>query len=205
MAAFLRDAAISFSNTMSITTKTGDLGMTSLLFGRRVSKTDPRIGCNGAIDELNAQLGMARACLKETAGDPFITERLLATQKELINVMGEIAVLPEDRAQYLEKGYGIITAAMVEVLGNFIEDLEKNHHIEYHRWATPGDGMGSAALEVARTICRRAERAVIVLRETDSTLSVEIVQYLNRLSDLLWLWARWVETQEASSDSGAPA
>ena len=187
---------------MSITTKTGDLGMTSLLFGRRVSKTDPRIGCNGTLDELNAQIGMARACLKGTVGDPFITERLFAIQKELIVVMGEIAVAPEDREQHLKSDYGVATPAMVDALSAFIDDLEKNHRIEYHRWATPGDSLGSAALEVARTICRRAEREVLSLRETDATISGEIVRYLNRLSDLLWLWARWVETQEASPTPG---
>lgn len=179
--------------------------MTSLLFGRRVPKTDPRIGCNGTIDELNAQMGMARACLKGTVGDPFITERLFAIQKELIVVMGEIAVAPEDRERHLKSTYGVVTPAMVDALSALVDDLEKNHHIEYHRWATPGDGLGSAALEVARTICRRAEREVLCLRETDATISGEIARYLNRLSDLLWLWARWVETKEASPASGTAA
>jgi len=186
---------------MSIATQTGDLGETSLLYGRRVPKTDPRIGCNGTLDELNAALGMARACLKGGVGDPFVTEQLFAIQKELIIVMGEIAVLPEDRERHRASTYGVVTAARVDALTASVTDLETKHRIEFHRWATPGDSMGSAALEVARTVCRRAERAVLVLRESDATLSGEISRYLNRLADLLWLWARWVETQEASPSS----
>jgi len=187
---------------MSIATQTGDHGATSLLFGRRVPKTDPHIGCNGALDELNAQLGMARACLKGTVGDPFITEKIFAIQKELIVVMGEIAVAPEDRERHRNSDYGVVTPAMVDALTALVTDLETLHRIEFHRWATPGDSLGSAALEVARTTCRRAERAVLALRELDATLSGEIVRYLNRLADLLWLWARWVETQENKGGAG---
>lgn len=184
---------------MSIATKTGDEGMTSLLFGRRVPKTDPRIACNGSLDELNAELGMARAFLKGTVGDPTITQTIFETQKELITVMGEIAVLPEDREQHRNSSFGSIASAMVDKFTSLIDDLEKNNTIEYHRWATPGDSLASASLEVARTVCRRAERNVISLREIDPTLNSEIPRYLNRLSDLLWLWARWVETREAAS------
>lgn len=181
---------------MSISTKTGDHGSTSLLFGRRVPKTDIRIGCNGAVDELNAQLGMARAFLKGTVGDPFITERLFAIQKELIILMGEVATAPEDREKHRNSTYGSVTPEMVETLTAAVNDLEKNHRIEFHRWATPGDSLASAGLELARVICRRAERSIVGLREGDPELNEEIIRYLNRLSDLLWLWARWVETKE---------
>ena len=181
---------------MSIATKTGDQGSTSLLFGKRVSKTDERIACNGAVDELNAALGLARASLKGSLGDPFITERLMAIQKELIVLMGEIAVATEDRERHRNSTFGVVTPEKVDALSALVDDLENNHRIEFHRWATPGDSLGSATLEVARTVCRRAERHVVGLRESDETLSVEIARYLNRLSDLLWLWARWVETVE---------
>jgi len=177
---------------MSISTQTGDAGTTGLLYGKRVSKTDPRIACNGAIDELNAALGMARAHLK---GTPFITEPMTAIQKELVTLMGEIAVAPEDRQRHHEGKYGIVTAERVNALSALVEDLEKNHHIEFHRWATPGETLGSAALDVARTVARRAECLMVGLREADPSYNPEIVRYLNRLSDLLWLWARWVETQ----------
>jgi len=177
---------------MSISTQTGDQGDTGLLFGRRVPKTDPRIGCNGAVDELNAQLGMARAFLKGSAGDPMITDRMMAIQKELIVLMGEIAVIPEDR----ERPHGVVTPDMVEALTATVHEMESQHRIEFHRWATPGDSLASAGLEVARTVCRRAERAVAGLREIDPGFNGEIIRYLNRLSDLLWIWARWVETAE---------
>ena len=185
---------------MSISTQTGDQGTTGLLYGKRVSKTDPRIACNGAVDELNAALGMARAHLKGSGpGDPFVTERILAIQKELVTVMGEIAVAPEDRQRHREGAYGFVTPEMVDALSALVEDLEKNHPIEFHRWATPGETLGSAALDVARTVARRAECLAVGLREADPTYSPDPVRYLNRLSDLLWLWARWVETQSVKN------
>ena len=176
---------------MSIATKTGDDGTTAIMFGRRVSKTDPRVAANGAVDELNAALGTARA----TIADPFITEKILVIQRELVVLMGELAVLPEDRDRYVAGGFQFIEAAAVDRLTAHIDDLEKNHRITYEGWATPGATPGSAALDVARTVCRRAEREVVKLRETSVALNPEIVRYLNRLSDLCWLWARWTETR----------
>lgn len=175
----------------SIATKTGDDGTTALMFGRRVPKTDPRVAANGACDELNASLGMVRAFCPE----PLVTSAVLPIQKELVSLMGEIAVAPEDRARYLDSGYGLITEAMVDALTARIDDLEKNHHISYAGWATPGATPASAVLDVARTTCRRAERAVCACREAGFPVSGEIVRYLNRLSDLCWLWARFVETK----------
>ena len=137
---------------MSIATKTGDDGTTALLFGRRVAKTDPRIAANGAVDELNAALGMVRA----TVAEPFVTDAVLAIQKELVLLMGELAVLPEDRERYAAGGFHFVEKAMVDSLTARVDDLEKNHHISYHGWATPGATLGSAALDLARTVCRRA-------------------------------------------------
>jgi cob(I)alamin adenosyltransferase len=178
---------------MSIATKTGDDGTTALMYGRRVPKTDARIAVNGAIDELNAALGFVRA----TVGDPFVTDAVLAIQKELVTLMGELAVAPEDRERYAKGGYKFVEAAMVEALTAIIDDLEKNHRITYDGWATPGATLGSAALDLARTTCRRAERQIIALRETGAEVNAEIIRYLNRLSDLCWLWARWIETHHA--------
>lgn len=189
---------------MSIATKTGDNGCTSLLFGRRVSKTDFRIDCNGAVDELNASLGLARALLRGTAGDPFITASLFGIQKELVTLMGEIAVASADRDRHRQAGFGSITAERVEALTALIDDLEKNHRISFKRWATPGDTLGGAALDVARTVCRRAERLIVGLTDGDAGFNGEILRYLNRLSDLCWLWARWMETVENQSISQEP-
>ena len=176
---------------MSIATKTGDDGTTALMYGRRVPKTDVRIAANGAVDELNAALGVARAAL----ADGFVTEKILAIQKELVVLMGELAVLPEDRERFAKSGFQFAGTAMVDRLTAHVDDLEKNHRISYEGWATPGATPASAALDLARTVCRRAERAVLALGESGAPVNAEIVRYLNRLSDLCWLWARWVETR----------
>ena len=176
---------------MSIATKTGDDGTTALMFGRRVPKTDARVAAHGAVDELNAALGTVRA----TIADPFITEKVLVIQRELVLLMGELAVLPEDRDRYLAGGFQFLEAAAVDRLTLHIDDLEKGHRITYEGWATPGATPGSAALDVARTVCRRAEREVVALRESGAEVNPEIIRYLNRLSDLCWLWARWIETR----------
>lgn len=182
---------------MSIATKTGDDGTTALMYGRRVPKTDARIAANGAVDELNAALGTVRAAVE----DGRVTDAVLAIQRELVTLMGELAVLPEDRERYVAGGFQFVEAAMVERLTAIIDDLEKHHRISYRGWATPGATAGSAALDVARTVCRRAEREVVALAETGAAVNGEIIRYLNRLSDLCWLWARWVETQ-AAGDTG---
>ena len=176
---------------MSIATKTGDDGTTAIMYGRRVPKTDARIAANGAEDELNAALGVARSALT----DAVVTEKILAIQKELVVLMGELAVAPEDRERYTAGGFQFVDPGMVDRLTAHIDDLEKNHRISYDGWATPGATQASAALDMARTICRRAERAVVAL----DGVNPEIVRYLNRLSDLCWLWARWVETRATVS------
>jgi len=179
---------------MSIATKTGDNGTTALLFGRRVPKTDPRVECNGAVDELSAALGLARAHLKGSPADPWITGEIFGIQKQLVTLMGEIALEAGDRPRHAASGYGAISADDVDHLTGRIDDLEQNHQISFKHWATPGETVQSAALDVARTVCRRAERRAAAVRESDETFNPEILRYLNRLSDLCWLWARWMET-----------
>lgn len=180
---------------MSIATKTGDQGTTALMYGRRVSKTDPRVRAYGTVDEMNAALGMVRAMV----GDSAISEAVLAIQKELVALMGELAVASEDREKYCSGKYPLVEASMVDRLTAQIDHLEKNHQISYHGWATPGATPGSAVLDVARTTCRRAEREVVALTDAGIEVNPEIVRYLNRLSDLCWLWARWVETKAAAA------
>lgn len=182
---------------MSIATKTGDDGTTALMFGRRVSKTDPRIVANGSCDELNAALGLVRAA----CADSRITNSILSIQRELVTLMGEIGVAAEDRQRYRDQGYPTITADRVANLTAQIDDLEQKHQINYRGWATPGATPASAALDMARTICRRAERAVCECREKGFPVSDDIVRYLNRLSDLCWLWARWIETLTLGAES----
>jgi cob(I)alamin adenosyltransferase len=180
---------------MSIATKTGDDGTTALMYGRRLSKNDPRVWAYGTVDELNTALGWVRA----TVADPFITEPVLAIQKELVALMGELALRPEDRERYEKGGYPLIEMAMADRLTAVIDDLEKNHAIRYEGWATPGGTPGSAALDLARTTCRRAERYVVGLGELGEPVKPAILVYLNRLSDLCWLWARWMETRASGT------
>jgi len=176
---------------MSIATKTGDDGRTALMFGRRVSKNDSRVAAYGTVDELNAALGMVRAFVE----DPLVAEPIFANQKELVILMGELAVDPEDAQRYVEKNFPVVTTAMVDRLTSSVDDLEGNHRISYQHWATPGATKGSACLDMARTICRRAEREIVSLQEGGGAVNPETIRYLNRLSDLCWLYARWVETR----------
>jgi cob(I)alamin adenosyltransferase len=184
---------------MSIATKTGDDGSTALMYGRRLSKNDPRVWAYGTVDELNAALGCARAAV----AIPFIAEPVLSIQKELVALMGELALHPDDRERYEKGGYPSIEMPMVDRLTALIDDLEKNHEIRYEAWATPGATAGSAALDLARTTCRRAERYVVALVDAGEPVKPAILAYLNRLSDLCWLWARWVETKALSVEPEA--
>ena len=168
------------------------------MFNRRVPKTHPRVVAYGTVDELNTALGMVRAFCEV----PFVVERILEVQKELVIVMGELAVASGDIERYQEKGHKPVGHAFVDRLTAQIDDLEKNHKITFTGWATPGATRGSACLDVARTTCRRAERQVVELTQTGAATNPEIVRYLNRLSDLCWLWARWVETVHAEQQTG---
>lgn len=170
---------------MSIVTKTGDDGTTGLMFNRRVSKTDQQVAAYGAVDELNAALGMARA-LSQNEG---IKQELLQVQKELVVVMGELSVLPEDRERYEQKGFSFVTEEMVKQWENKITTIEKSLP-SFEGWDTPGATLFSAALHVARTICRRAEREVWKLSESGAFQNSPTTIYLNRLSDWLWLLAQ---------------
>jgi cob(I)alamin adenosyltransferase len=172
---------------MSIATKTGDRGETSLMYGRRVNKTDARVDAYGCVDELSASLGVVRA----TDGSSLVAEQILFIQKELVTVMGELATAPEDLERYQKDGFGLTTAAMVDRLTSAIDELEKDKTLYGKGWATPGETPLAAALDVARTVCRRAERRVASLE--GPAANPEILRYLNRLSDLCWLLARFAE------------
>jgi cob(I)alamin adenosyltransferase len=173
---------------MSIVTKTGDDGTTGLMYGRRVPKNHPRVEACGTLDELNAALGLARAL----APEKFVGENLLWLQKSLVEVMGEVGVWPEDMSRYAKDGYKLVTPELTARLEALVKEIEAQK-ISFKGWATPGATQPAAALDVARTVCRRAERRVYDLQSSDELRNGEILIFLNRLSDLLWLLARWVE------------
>lgn len=175
---------------MSIVTKTGDDGTTGLMYGHRAPKNHPRVETVGTIDELNAALGTARA----TATAPFVGDNLFWIQKSLVDVMGEVGVLPEDLARYAKNGYAVVTPELTAKLDALVKEVE-GQNISFKGWATPGATPHSAALDVARTVCRRAERRICELRLAGELPNAEIQVFFNRLSDLLWLLARWVETK----------
>jgi cob(I)alamin adenosyltransferase len=174
---------------MSIATRTGDGGTTALMYGRRVSKSDPRVEAYGAVDELNAALGLARAL----ASDAVEGRRLEAIQKDLVILMGELATHTDDRLRYARDGHAFVTPQMTAKLDGIVQEIEARN-IVFKGWATPGANAASATLEVARTACRRAERRACALGEGGGLENAEIIVYLNRLSDALWLLARQAES-----------
>ena len=159
------------------------------MYGRRVPKSEARVEAYGCVDELMAALGLARAMCDEK----FVSEQIFAAQKDLIVVMGELATAPEDRQRYVKDGFELTSEKMVDRVTAVIVDLEKDKSLYPKDWVIPGATAASAALDLARTTCRRAERRVAELRESNP----EILRYLNRLSDLCWILARYAEKQSA--------
>lgn len=170
---------------MSIITRTGDDGTTGLMYNRRVPKHHPRVEAYGCVDELNAALGLARA---QAPAGPW-GARLLELQRDLVRLMGELATAAEDLPRYQADGFLPVTAEMTARLDRQAAELEAR--LKPPRgWALPGENPLSAALDLARTICRRAERRVTQLHQYGQLQNPEILRYLNRLADLLWLLAR---------------
>jgi cob(I)alamin adenosyltransferase len=174
--------------TMSIATKTGDDGTTGLMYNRRVSKCHPRVEAYGAVDELNVALGLARAAGPDSPFGP----RLQEIQKDLVILMGELATAPEDLARYVKDGYSVVSGGMTTKLDGIVGEIEAQN-ISFKHWATPGANTAAASLDLARVTCRRAERRVCALGEAGAGPNREIIVYLNRLSDALWLLARQAE------------
>jgi cob(I)alamin adenosyltransferase len=183
---------------VSIATKTGDHGSTGLMYNRRVPKNHPRVEACGSIDELNAAIGMARA----TSISSPIALHLLAIQRDLITLMGELATLTEDLGRYAGDGFKLVRPEMTAKLDRLVAELE-SQRIPFKGWATPGATAGAAALDFARTAGRRAERRVCDLHESGQIRNPEIMVYLNRLSDVLWLFARQEEIRTDARSPGA--
>jgi cob(I)alamin adenosyltransferase len=177
---------------MSISTKRGDDGTTGLLHGGRVRKDSARIGTNGAIDEAQAALGLARAEVRGTELD----DELAGLERDLWVVMAEVATAPRSRSRLVE-GRTLVTAEMVDALERRVHELEAAGAMP-SEFVVPGQTRASAALDLARTVVRRAERMAVALGVGDGS---HVVPYLNRLSDLCWLLARSSEREHLTARS----
>lgn len=172
---------------MSIITGRGDSGETDLLFGKRATKTGSRVEALGAVDELNAALGLARASgLAEEV--EAVVDRV---QEKLVGLMGQLACLPEDSVRYDEKGYAKVLDEDVRWIESTAQEYE-GRGIRFTGWARPGveHSLARAGLDVARGVARRAERRVWQLHEEGESVPEPVRLYFNRLSDLLWILAR---------------
>ena len=170
---------------MRIYTRKGDTGTTGLLFGgARVSKADLRTDAYGTTDEAVSALGLARAAL---AGGP-LAELVLRLQRELFVVGAELATHVERRAR-LTDGSTLVAADMVTALEHEIDALEAAHPMP-DEFVLPGESLAGAAIDLARTTVRRAERCAVALAADGGLPDSQVVPYLNRLADLLFVLAR---------------
>jgi cob(I)alamin adenosyltransferase len=175
----------------SIATTRGDSGQTSLAGGVRVSKSDVRVDAYGTIDELNASIGWARSICEDSA----IREFARTVQLELFKVGSALATPPES-----PKPPVAITAEMIDRLTAEVHRIEAIEGV-LSDWSISGEHSAAAAFDVARTICRRAERRIVRLAESGDVVQPTILAYVNRLSDLLWLFARQLEHDAGVSGS----
>jgi cob(I)alamin adenosyltransferase len=170
---------------VSIATKRGDGGQTGLAGGIRVSKADLRVEAYGTVDELNSTLGFARSICQ----NPEICAAVHDIQKTLFRVGSSLATPPESK-----KPAPLLTAEDVDRLTDLVHVIEAKDGI-LSDWSLPGAHAESAAFEVARTVCRRAERCVVRLTESGAVIAPQALPYINRLSDLIWLFARQIELE----------
>ena len=168
---------------MKIYTKTGDAGDTGLFGGPRVAKDAPRIEAYGTVDELNSVLGMARTQALDQESDELVRR----IQNELFNLGAQLAT--PDPAMH---GTHLIGAAQIAALEAAIDRYEATLE-PLKEFILPGGTPAAATLHFARTVCRRAERQVVRLVDAGEEDNLDLVAWLNRLADLLWLYARWYE------------
>ena len=181
------------SRVPRIYTRTGDDGTTGLLYGGRVPKSDLAAEAYGSVDEAVAALGAARAM-----ADATLAEALLQIQRELFVVGADLATNPDQRAKLTDE-VSRVTTGMVDRLEQLIDERVERHPLP-QEFIVPGSNQLSAALDLARTLCRRAERRAVEMREAGREVSPDALRYLNRLSDLLFVLAR-----EAGGADEAPS
>jgi cob(I)alamin adenosyltransferase len=172
-----------------IYTRTGDDGTTGLVGGQRVPKDSARIECFGAVDECSTIIGLARHALKAHAARPRAQKLdawLAWTQDALFNLGSDLATLAADR----RAGAPVVTDADATSLERAIDEAQADLQPLMH-FILPGGSLAGAFLHQARTVCRRAERLIVALSKADE-VSPPALRYINRLSDALFVWARWI-------------
>jgi cob(I)alamin adenosyltransferase len=174
---------------MSIATRKGDAGTTGLLHGQRVSKDHPQIEAVGAFDELNVEIGAARLA----SSDPAVGDLLKGVQASLVAVMGEVACAEEDAAGHPQSRFARLGEGDLARLDGALAALESKG-MRLDGWATPGANPAALAFDRARVAARRAERRLAALPAAGRNLRPLVVQWTNRLSDVLWLLAREAES-----------
>jgi cob(I)alamin adenosyltransferase len=179
-----------------IYTRTGDDGTTGLLYGGRVPKDDLVTEAYGTTDEAVAALGLARALVQDDA----MAADLLQLQRELFVVGADLATNPSERRK-LERGVSLVTDAMVTRLERRIDDLVEQRPLP-QVFIVPGANPASATIDVARAVVRRAERAVVALERAQREVNPAVRLYLNRLSDLLFVLARWQAGESEPTSRG---
>jgi cob(I)alamin adenosyltransferase len=175
------------ANAVKIYTKTGDSGETALFDGTRVSKSDARVAAYGDVDELNAWVGFARA---RVADEPEIGDMLVQIQRDLFALGARLA---DPRKKIAERVTKVdIGPGEIAQLERWIDELDSSLP-PLRRFILAGGSEAGSALHVARTVCRRAERAMVALQANgDHALEPDLIVYMNRLSDLLFVMARFV-------------
>ncbi len=179
---------------MKIYTRTGDTGTTALFGGDRVGKNHPRIEAYGTVDETNAYLGLARSLLEDQPGAVRLEPLLARLQDDLFILGADLATPSESRAVVPRIDQAHITR-LEEAIDAFEADLPPLKH-----FILPGGTSVAGMLHVARTVCRRAER-LTVAASAEEAISLEAAIYLNRLSDLLFVLARWVNRQASIEEA----
>ena len=171
----------------------GDDGTTGLLYGGRIAKDDPRTEAFGTVDEAVAALGVARAELT-VAGLTELAEAVLRWQRELFAVGAELATNPTARER-LQDGVTRVSEGMLDGVEQQLRGYEERMTMP-REFVVPGETRASAALEVARSVVRRAERRIVSLANAGQLDSDWLLPYVNRLADLLWVLARVAEQAE---------
>ncbi len=174
-----------------VTTGTGDTGYTGLLGEQRVPKYDPRPDTFGTVDEATSALGLARALSSDTK----VKQIIYQVQQELYLLMGELATPPEN---YEKMGLRM-TIEHIQRLEQVENTLKEEVEIP-NKFIIPGDSPDGAALDLARTIIRRAERMAVKLLHDGVIQNGEVVRYLNRLSDLIFILARYIEVKSSLAE-----